>query len=579
MYAIQLPSGEFLDTPTDLQIPYELNNQVFSSASTDLLPGSYTFPFDLPLTGRLRRQLGWPDVITNARPWASIPECWIYVHNTPLFYGTLSVQQAGPAKVRVNIVSKPVGSLKDTPVSNVDLGGNRSLVPYASWMAYANTIAANPDNYDFLFTPVYNRDGNNMGLVSGDPSYAGSFFVNWYDESTESFVSDCAAISPFPKLSYVLQQIFAFASQEYQFTNEFQDGRELRRLYLFNNSDIRISQNGAAPIFPLAINLQNHVPEDTCAELVKKVMATFNLGLFTNIFQRTIRLIPLKKILARGPKWNWTKYCSTDYLIDQPENSPGSYNYSQPLPLPPDVPKPQNLTVFETEADFFAALPTLQPGFYYYEPNNVLFQIVDTGSTFTAKGWKSHHGIAFEPQGAQFDPGLDAMFQLQANVYMPETTFVASRHKEVDLPAGGTAWEWQPNKCGTSLLFYRGMWIDSAMNNVPIATMGVYYYTPTKIRIAITDDPLTDHGDAQYSLNWTGQYGLYNTWHAQWSEMIRSGKIVTRTFRLPLAELIRFNFEDKVTVENMDYLITRLRVQQALSGGYMLCEATMVSMM
>ena len=117
------------------------------------------------------------------------------------------------------------------------------------------------------------------------------------------------------------------------------------------------------------------------------------------------------------------------------------------------------------------------------------------------------------------------------------------------------------------------------MNNVPIATMGVYYYTPTKIRIAITDDPLTDHGDAQYSLNWTGQYGLYNTWHAQWSEMIRSGKIVTRTFRLPLAELIRFNFEDKVTVENMDYLITRLRVQQALSGGYMLCEATMVSMM
>lgn len=578
MYAIRLPSGEFLDTPTDLQIPYELNNQVFSSASTDVLPGSFTFPFDLPLTGRLRRQLSWPEVITNARPWASIPECWIYVHNTPLFYGTLSVQQAGPAKVRVNIVSKPVGSLKETPVSEVDLGGARFLVPYASWMAYANAIAENPDNYNFVFTPVFNREGNNMGLASGNPGFVGSLFVNRYDENTETFVEDCAALAPFPKLSYVLQQIFAFASEDYVFINEFQDSRELRRLYLFNNSDIRISEDGNEPIFPLSIDLKNHVPENTCADFLKKVMATFNLGLFTNIFQRTIRLIPLRKILARGPKWNWTKYCSTDYMIDQPDQEPGAYNYSQPLPLPPDVPKPHNLTVFETQADYDAALPTLEPGFYYVEAYNILVQIVEAGSTFSAKSWKCHHGISFDIQGQTFDPGLDAMFQVQANVYMPETTFAASRHNEVDNPAGsGKIWQWQANNIPFSLIFYRGMWLDFSSHKVPIATLGAYYNTTTKTRARITDGPTTNYGNAEYSLNWTGDYGLYNTWHRQWSEMIRTGKIVTRTFRLPLRELIQFNFEEKVTVENMDYLITRLRVQQALTGGYMLVEAVMVS--
>jgi len=577
MYAIRLPSGEFLDTPTDLQISYELNNQVFASASTDILPGSFTFPFDLPLTGRLRRQLNWPELITNAVAWQPLPDCWIYVHNTPLFNGTLSVLQAQPGKVRLHIVSKPVGTFKDTPVSGVNLGGNRSLVPYASWAAYANAIAEDPDNYDFVFTPVYNREGNNTGLQYGDAGYAASFYTNRYDNDTESFIDDCPCIAPFPKLYYVLQQIFAYASAEYVFSNLFQTNRELRRLYLFSNTDIRISEDGDPPIFPLGIDLANHVPDTTCADLLKKVMATFNLGLFTNIFERTIRLIPLKKVLSNGPRWNWTPYAAADYIIEGPDNSPGIYTYSQPLPLPPDVPAPYNLRVFETIADFQSALPTLQPGFYYYEPNNLVLQIVDAGTTFTAKSWKSHIGIAFNTQGSVYDPGLDALFQQEADQKMPETTSVASRHIEVDLPGGGTTWQWQANKGGTSLLFYRGKWLDILTREVPISSIGVYHTVIPNTRIEITDDPATSYGDAQYSLNWTGTYGLYNTWHLQWSEMMRAGKMVTRTFRLPMTVLTAFNFDDKVTVENMDYLITRLRVQQAVSGGYMLVEATMFS--
>jgi len=59
--------------------------------------------------------------------------------------------------------------------------------------------------------------------------------------------------------------------------------------------------------------------------------------------------------------------------------------------------------------------------------------------------------------------------------------------------------------------------------------------------------------------------------------MLIAGKHVTQTFTLPITELVKFSFEDKVRVVNMDYFVKRLRVQKLIGRGLALVEASMVS--
>jgi len=45
-------------------------------------------------------------------------------------------------------------------------------------------------------------------------------------------------------------------------------------------------------------------------------MGGFNLGLFTNIFNRTIDLVPLRDIVSRPPAHDWTEYVIGEIEID-----------------------------------------------------------------------------------------------------------------------------------------------------------------------------------------------------------------------------------------------------------------------
>ena len=60
-------------------------------------------------------------------------------------------------------------------------------------------------------------------------------------------------------------------------------------------------------------------------------------------------------------------------------------------------------------------------------------------------------------------------------------------------------------------------------------------------------------------------------------QMLIAGKHVTQTFTLPITELVKFSFEDKVRVVNMDYFVKRLRVQKLIGRGLALVEVSMVS--
>jgi len=292
-----MPSGNYLEGI--FNFTFELNNQVFSSTDTTTVPGSFSFPADAPLTGPNRVELDNPHLVTNAANRRTF-EVWVELFGMPLFQGTLTIRKATPRKVNFDIVSNPVKQLRNVKLSELDLGGSRNLgADSAAARATAKLSFQTPADYDYIFFPVLNPAF--LDLPSGSDE---SVFQNYYNPSTGAFVdgSGNLAATPFVKLLYLLERMFQ--GIDYTFVNAWQTNAELRLLYLWNNRSIYTESNA----WGTDIDLRNHVSDMNSNDFLKALMGTFNLGLFTNIFSRTIRLVPLELLMSRPPVHDWTDY-------------------------------------------------------------------------------------------------------------------------------------------------------------------------------------------------------------------------------------------------------------------------------
>ena len=75
--------GGFLVTNSSTAISFELVSTIFLGDGESFTPGSYSFPFDLPLEEN-RITLGLPEVIGNAEPLLSKEPCEVYFDNMRL---------------------------------------------------------------------------------------------------------------------------------------------------------------------------------------------------------------------------------------------------------------------------------------------------------------------------------------------------------------------------------------------------------------------------------------------------------------------------------------------------------------
>lgn len=565
MWKIQLPTGEYLESVPALS--FELNNQVFSTSDASVLPGSFSFPFDLALTPANRRLLDFPDLVTNAANWRTYAGCWVYAEGVPLFYGTLSIRKANARKVSVTIVANPLSALKQVPLNELDLGGDRTFANAAAVITHANATATDPLSYDYVFFPVFNPDF----ISHPDYSQPKSYYQNFYDPATATFEvdDDYPALMPFVRLEYLLQQIFA--EQDFAFRNRFQITDELKKLCLYNNRSLWTDEG-----LETTINLRNHVSDTASTAMLRKIMSGFCLGLFTRIFTRTIDLIPLRDLVQRPPVHDWTEHAillpelesrdeQPEYLCWKPDDSDGAFEWyaRQGKPDPADV----------DDTIDSVALATADPGVYYVEDQHAYFRVdarirhlyttlgcapVESGKKkFEAectalwdahRGWESFVGSASENYGMRKMPQI----RLQGTVSYevpgdPDPEQVSTSNKTPD-----------------RMTFYRGMYdVWGGTDTYPLAS-GLPWDAKANLI-------------GSYSLRWDGQYGMYESWWRAWHQMLTAGKHITQGFTLPIATLVQFSFEDKVRVDNMDYFIKRLRVQKLLGRGLALVEASMVS--
>jgi hypothetical protein len=496
-----------------------------------------------------------------------------------LFLGTLSIRSCTSTQARITVVSNPLSALKVVPINELDLGGDREIGNQAAMLAHALATTNQPLNYDYVFAPVLNPAF--CSEFTGDPRCR---FQNYYAGGAFQVAHAYPALMPFVRVEYLLSRIFA--GLEYTFQNFFQITPELRRLLLYNNRSLWGKEgDGSSVNLAETINLQNHVSKTRSTDFLKKLMSVFCLGLFTNPWTQTIRLVPMRDVMTRPPRWDWSEYAVDGYTIeDDGADTPRYICYATQdddgaFPWYRDryrKPKPETVLgivtdLFELEAD-----PDYETGIYYivsrhsyyfYQKGGVrkyFFKWTELGCAPTDEGrpslelelapiwdmWPYGEGygdINVEPIPYCRIPGK---VEYQNGVDDNDDPKIVEQTAEI------------PDR----LLWYRGLApLFDETGTYPCCSTNVY------------------NGDAQviegneFSLRIDGERGIYNRWWGLWHQCLLNGKPVTQAFQLPLAHLTEFGFEQKVRYLGMDYVVKKLRIERLLDNGKVLVQASMVS--
>lgn len=557
-WAIELPDGQFLDTAPDFELQFELNNIVFSSSETASLPGSFSFPVDVPVTKRMRAQLGHPTRVDTANRTSYIDGVWALAGGIRLFYGTLKLVESSQKTIKLTLISNPVAALKDTLLPALDLGGARTVAP-TSWVDHMKETVDTPEDYDYIFLPVGNEN-------APDPSWN-----NW-DLVDEVFVESGSIITPSIRLEYLLERIFALAGG-WAFGNQFQAGSlELGRLYVFNNVDARVLTDSITPTLALPDDflLNKHVPNITCAEFLKKLMSQWCLGLFVNVFTKEVKLIALKDLLRRPATHDWTEYAVPDLTISEPTKVPGYYNYDNTAStIPAEAPAVEDAILLRTTTEFNAG--PLTEAYYYIETNSVMHK--HGSGVYDNVNYRLVHRGVRVGDGEDYQAGMAAIWdQIEAYQWKGGYTGYIVEDGE---------YKFQKEDYPVALLFYRGLQnVISGGGLSPLCGNSVWLDgvgTPGDHAKLVTGG--VEVGESEQSLNWFGDYGLYEKYHRTWSTMLRDGKHCSQTFILPISTLISFSFAEKVRVGDMDFFLKRIRVAKLLNQGLVQIEVSMISVL
>lgn len=545
---------EFLDLEPGTALTWDINNLLFSDANSSQLPGSFSFPFSVPATPKNRHLLNYPERIDNAQPFIIEDEVQVYAWGKVLFTGTMKLTEATSHALKLYILVNPLNTVKETPLNELDLGGDRTFADAAAVLSHAKATATDPLSYDYVFFPIWNRN-----FLTDAITNQRAWFQNWYNTTTQAFsvAHDHPALMPFVRLEYILDVIFSGTA--YQFENRWQINDELKKICLYNNYSLWGVEG-----LNTTINLQNHVSKTGAAALVRKIMGGFCLGIFYNPWDKVLRLIPIETIVNRPPKHDWTTKALHEPTVLSSASQPEILCWKrEDADLAWDhyakYMKPAAIDGEKTWSEVLAAAP----GTYYVTDRHAYYL-----KNSIPRYFFKHQTLGCAPKETG-KPAFEAECQALWDAFLygegqtpiddghydliPHCRITGNVEYEFD-PGGGADPEirQQQAEVPDRITIYRGMYADFDGNDYPLAS-GL---------------PWDGNGNliGQYSLRWDGQYGMYDSWWKGWHNMLRNGKNINISLRLNLADILAFNFEDKIRIRNQDYFVKKLRISLTPRG-------------
>lgn len=549
---------QFLNLSADASISFDLHSPAYLGDEVDVIQGSYSFPFSVPLDSHNRKVLGFPDRLDIDIPLLVDEKAEVWSNGRLLFSGLATIKSTTRTSLKMVLIVSVLSELKGKKMNafnfeTVAIGNDLATV-----FAHMKDTAVNPENHNYVFFPVWNPTYSRDDNIN---DHSRKEFINFWKQSTQNFQSGLDNIGwiPFLKLSYVLKK--SIESLGYAFTNSFQSNTELLRLVLYNNYSITEDVNIAD-----SIDLNNHVNPDTeFTTLLRQVCRLFCLAPFSNIFNKTIRLAPLKDLLLIAPRHDWTDKAHYDYVKTEEINYPVKLSYQDMLDTAPTDDHKGEIKTYDFRTDdiinFVLPVPYARATVYFY-PDDALWSIDinDTPQRQFIQNFAPTHDTGIEGSEV-FESKLETMFI--GAIQSPDNT---ATWLTPHLGEKGTYFQ-IVNPFQDRLIFYRGMQKMRLTNDLyPMASNNTYDSELQPAEIP----------GLNYSLLWDGDKGMFNVWWKTWLEMLKNKRDLEIKLLLSESDIINFNFDDKIRIQNQNYFVKKLAIT-ITQNGFKPVKANLVS--
>jgi hypothetical protein len=585
-------SGYFLDLNDNSQMSFEINTELWVTGEPTVSTGSYSFPFELPLTTTNQYVLRNPHRVDAYTRLSVIEDVVVYMGEgmsigMPVFVGRLFIKSASSSDMKAScfVVVEGLGRKKELKFSDVDMGVFNLGVP-VSLKAVMDYSVDNPLEQPFVFFPVMNNtlyDEYTENWVHFPRDIFGSRIINDYYDGDWGWNSETdpdkainAMLIPFMRLEYVLERLVE--NLDYTLVNDWMaDDDELRSICLFNNKSI----NDLSTTYKNIIKYNEHLPSQMqMVEFLKIVSKWAFCGLFVNHFTKTIVMRPYKHVLSAAPRHNWTDRVADDDLLEQDNKVPYALDYdvdsndkyfsqtfvsTVSLVLNGAIIAPYNKAGGDIDTH------GLIDGYYKVMRDGTVMRY-DPAKTFAADRWtKFNHqfeSAIINGNGERVKIKAIPCFQ---DSYAPNNLDVI----EYSLPRcdyglsmyikiGDEVKTYTQELSSIRLMIYRGRKnFIGASGNYPYANNSAY-------------DPATQTESYNHSLLLDGEKGIYEQYGKEWMTFMKEKKIVTIKLRLTLQDILNHREYDKIRIGNMDYLVKSLKVN-VTAFGLGLTECTLVS--
>lgn len=531
------------------------------------IKGGHALPFTLPGTPLNNKIFEFPNRVERSEYPSRDFDFQLFHSGKLRAMGTISVKQTTSKNLQAYL---KLGSgnfysqIQGKKIADCDYGGLRSFVKKGEYTYPTD---------DFTLFPI-----NNTGLYY-DTDLNQDFIDNLY--KINAYISgeflttgtDIYAIIPFPFLNYVLKTIF----KEFGFSiidSVFNTDQDLRSLVFYNNYaitqvlaswDDKVIDFGDNPagdpisqktreggvIQSIAdFDLKNHLPDMLISELIISLQNTFNLSfIFDN--ENNVRIIKRKKLINKPATVDISDEaldCKEIIIETKPDGFMFTWdrdeddNSIESLFKSIDDVLDNIKDPLQSESD----LETLEP-----EPNEIRY-IIDSDWYLIFAAVQTDAGVVFqwqifswgELQNYTIGNGLEVIVSKFSPLFF-NPAFTYHIGMKVKCPMVGQEGnvivreDFAPFK--PRLMFYRGMQKDNSNNDYPMGSCDVLDYHQNKI------------ADANLSLRWDGEYGLYENCWKEYLYWWMNRKLVKWIIKDPS----RIDFDKIYSINRSNYLLKK----------------------
>lgn len=559
-------NNEFIDLPADVSLELERNNPFLSD---DDIQGEFSLGLTIRYTEKNYRLLQYQgNFYKNNQKYTVDAE--IYDNRMFRYAGSLVITQL---QSNMNNVEETIWtgfftigsasflqSIQDVLLQDVDFGGERVFNTTTSdpndgsggfWQHVYQTIVPNAFPYCF---PMISNEGwpqSNLSSIKWMNLFANTYAVN------ENGISLCPAIY----LSYILERIFA--NFGWKISGDILNDEGFKKIVIpsfqaIDWNNYRVA--GGGTIFPInpkpvvKFDLADHVPQDlTIGSFLVSIKN--RMGWFFD-FDSATKTAYLKgyQNIINAPAKDWTKYVQSNYTSEYPD-PPKVYslvNNIDPNDGFPVLKEIDESTIIRANVVADLPAPTVanvdQIAFIFSENNYYQCSLI-LNSDPDAYEWAFYaHNIGDYQQSPDADTTIES--DISTMPTMPVAAFTGGAKAKVPVcnqpgnyfksTGGVQSWE-------VRFLFYHGIYPGET---------GVLYPFASCDNIAMSGT----NPSGQWVLPYRHQFddvndGTFDYWWKAWLKLLSIQDLRTFTLALPVTELKKFSFSDKIFINNVFFIV------------------------